>query len=215
MSNPESFIDEVTDEVRRDKLFTAFRKYGWIGVVAVLGIVGGAAYSEWQKSQAQAQARAFGDALLAAIEAETPAARREALAAVPAGGEDAALVQMLLASDPAEDKAATLAALDRVIADTTQPDLWRDMAGLRRVMVAGADMALADRRAALEPLAAAGRPFRVLAAEQLAYLLVEEGKTPEAIDALQALLQDQEAPGGLRSRAAQMIVALGGTPKQG
>lgn len=215
MSNPESFIDEVTDEVRRDKLFTAFRKYGWIGVVAVLGIVGGAAYSEWQKSQAQAQARAFGDALLAAIEAETPAARRDALAAVPAGGEDAALVQMLLASDPAEDKAATLAALDRVIADTTQPDLWRDMAGLRRVMVAGADMALADRRAALEPLAAAGRPFRVLAAEQLAYLLVEEGKTPEAIDALQALLQDQEAPGGLRSRAAQMIVALGGTPKQG
>lgn len=215
MSNPESFIDEVTDEVRRDKLFTAFRKYGWIGVVAVLGIVGGAAYSEWQKSQAQAQARAFGDALLAAIEAETPAARRDALAAVPAGGEDAALVQMLLASDPAEDKAATLAALDRVIADTTQPDLWRDMAGLRRVMVAGADMALADRRAALQPLAAAGRPFRVLAAEQLAYLLVEEGKTPEAIDALQALLQDQEAPGGLRSRAAQMIVALGGTPKQG
>lgn len=215
MSNPESFIDEVTDEVRRDKLFTAFRKYGWIGVVAVLGIVGGAAYSEWQKSQAQAQARAFGDALLAAIEAETPAARRDALAAVPAGGEDAALVQMLLASDPAEDKAATLAALDRVIADTTQPDLWRDMAGLRRVMVAGADMALADRRAALEPLAAAGRPFRVLAAEQLAYLLVEEGKAPEAIDALQALLQDQEAPGGLRSRAAQMIVALGGTPKQG
>ena len=215
MSNPESFIDEVTDEVRRDKLFTAFRKYGWIGVVAVLGIVGGAAYSEWQKSQAQAQARAFGDALLAAIEAETPAARRDALSAVPAGGEDAALVQMLLASDPAEDKAATLAALDRVIADTTQPDLWRDMAGLRRVMVAGADMALADRRAALQPLAAAGRPFRVLAAEQLAYLLVEEGKTPEAIDALQALLQDQEAPGGLRSRAAQMIVALGGTPKQG
>jgi len=215
LSNPESFIDEVTDEVRRDKLFTAFRKYGWIGVVAVLGIVGGAAYSEWQKSQTQAQARAFGDALLTAIEAETPAARRAALAAVPAAGEDAALVQMLLASDPAEDRAATLAALDAVIADTTQPDLWRDMAGLRRVMVAGADMPLADRRAALQPLAAAGRPFRVLAAEQLAYLLVEEGKTPEAIDALQALLQDQEAPGGLRSRAAQMIVALGGTPKQG
>ncbi|MFD1808819.1 hypothetical protein ACFSHQ_13850 [Gemmobacter lanyuensis] len=40
MSNPESFIDEVTEEVRRDKLFATFRKYGWIGILAVLGIVG-------------------------------------------------------------------------------------------------------------------------------------------------------------------------------
>lgn len=215
MSNPESFIDEVTEEVRRDKLFAAFRRYGWIGVVAVLGIVGGAAYNEWQKSQAQTAARAFGDALLAGIEAETPQARRAALAAVPATGEDAALVQMLLASDPGEDRAATLAALDAVIADASQPDLWRDMAVLRRVMVAGAEMPLADRRAALEPLAVPGRPFRVMAAEQLAYLLAEEGKAPEAITALQTLLDDQESPGGLRSRAAQMILALGGTPKQG
>ena len=36
MSNPESFIEEVTEEVRRDRLFAAFRKYGWIGVLLVL-----------------------------------------------------------------------------------------------------------------------------------------------------------------------------------
>ena len=30
MSNPDSFIEEVTEEVRRDKLFALFRKYGWI-----------------------------------------------------------------------------------------------------------------------------------------------------------------------------------------
>ena len=48
MSNNESFIDEVTEEVRRDRLFAMFRKYGWIGVVLVLGVVGGAAYTDWQ-----------------------------------------------------------------------------------------------------------------------------------------------------------------------
>ena len=42
MSNPDSFIEEVTEEVRRDRLFALFRKYGWIGVVLVLAIVGGA-----------------------------------------------------------------------------------------------------------------------------------------------------------------------------
>ena len=69
---------------------------------------------------------------------------------------------------------------------------------------------VADRRAALDPSAAPGRPFRTLALEQMAYLLVEEGKTDEAISALTALMSDQEAPGGLRSRAEQMVVALGG-----
>ena len=41
MSNPDSFIDEVTEEVRRDRLFAIFRKYGWIGAVLVALIVGG------------------------------------------------------------------------------------------------------------------------------------------------------------------------------
>jgi hypothetical protein len=45
VSNPDSFIDEVTEEVRRDRLFGLFRKYGWIGLVVILGIVGGTAWS--------------------------------------------------------------------------------------------------------------------------------------------------------------------------
>lgn len=215
MSNPESFIDEVTEEVRRDRLFLMLRRYGWIGVALVVAIVGGAAYVEWHKARTETAAQGFGDALMGALEAETPEARRAALAAVPVTGEQVAVLNLLLASDPAEDKAASLAALDKVAADAALPPMWRDLAQLRRVMLAGADMALADRRAALEPLAQPGRPYRTLAAEQLAYLLAEDGKAAEAIAALQALLEDQDAPGGLRSRAAQMIVALGGEPQQG
>ena len=41
VSESDSFIDEVTEEVRRDKLFAVFRKYAWIGVLAVAAIVGG------------------------------------------------------------------------------------------------------------------------------------------------------------------------------
>ena len=76
MSNPESFIDEVTEEVRRDKLFAAFRKYGWIGGLLVAVVVGGTAWTEWRKSTEAAAAQAFGDAILTATEAETPEARR-------------------------------------------------------------------------------------------------------------------------------------------
>ena len=54
----------------------------------------------------------------------------------------------------------------------------------------------------------------MLAAEQLAYLLIEDGKPDEAIAALAALMQDQEASGALRARLGQMITALGGTLPQ-
>jgi hypothetical protein len=210
VSNPDSFINEVTEEVRRDRLFALLRKYGWIGGVLVLAIVGGAAWNEWQKAQHVARAEAFGDAMLDALDLGGSAERREAMATVPATDAQIALRSLMVASDPAEDKAATLAALDALIADATQPEIYRDMAQLRRVMVAGADLPLADRRAALEAISAPGRAFRTLAAEQLAYLLIEEGNTEAAIAALSALMQDQEATQGLRGRAAQIITALGG-----
>ena len=182
MSNPDSFIDEVTEEVRRDRLFRLFRKYGWIGVVIILGLVGGTAWTEWSKSRAESRAQAFGDAVIDALDQGTP-----------------------------EDKAATLAALDKVANDTSLSPAYRDLAVLRRVLVAGADQPLAERRSALEGIAGPGRPYRVLAEEQLGYLLIEEGKTDEAIAALTALLQDQEASGSLRARLGQMVTALGGT----
>jgi hypothetical protein len=214
LSNPESFIEEVTEEVRRDRLFKLFRKYGWIGVVLVLGIVGGTAWNEWSKSKAEARAQAFGEAVIDVMDLGTPAERREGLAAIPAEGAQASLLQLILATDPREDKAGSLAALEKVAADATLPAAYRDLAVLRRVLVADADLSLDERREALKSIAAAGRPYRMLAEEQLAYLMIEEKKTDEAIAALSALMQDQEATGSLRARVGQIITVLGGKPPE-
>ena len=210
MSIPDSFIDEVTDEVRRDKLFAAFRKYGWVGIVLVLLIVGGAAYSEWQKSTAAARAEAFGDAALAALQ-KPGAERAGAVAALPADKDQKAILELLMAANPAGDTAASLAALDALAADAAMPQVYRDLAVLRRVAVAGVGQPLADRRTALQGVAIPGRPFRTLAEEQLAYLMIEEGKKDEALKALTALIQDQEAPKAMRQRLGLVITALGGT----
>lgn len=211
MSTPDSFVDEVTDAVRRDRLFAAFRKYGWIGVLAVVLIVGGAAFNEWQKARANARAQGFGDAIMAALEKTDPAERTAALTAVAADADQTALLALLKASNPSADKAAALAALDALAADPARPQIYRDLAVLKRVAIAGTDQPLADRRAALAALDVAGRPLRVLAEEQLAYLLIEEGKKDDALKALIALVQDQEAPSGLRQRLGLAITALGGT----
>ena len=36
MSDTDSFIDEVTEEVRKDRLYGYLRRYGWIAVLVIL-----------------------------------------------------------------------------------------------------------------------------------------------------------------------------------
>lgn len=218
MSNSDSFFNEVAEEVRRERLFRLFRRYGWIGAVLVALIVAGAAWNEWQKARDRAAAQAFGDAVLTALDAPDSAARAAALAAldVPAGSDEAAaLVALMIAGeaaggDPAA-RAAALAALGPVAADESLAPRYRDLAILQRALLDdGADPAA--RRAALEPLTAQGRPYRSVVQEQLALLALSEGDTDTARNLFAALQDDPEAPQGLRQRAAQLIVVLGGMP---
>ncbi|KPN62020.1 hypothetical protein SAMN04488527_1186 [Aliiroseovarius crassostreae] len=208
MSNPENFIDEVTEEVRRDKLFALMRKYGWIGVTGVLLLVGGAAYNEWSKAQAQAKAEAVGDAILAAEELEDRAARAKMLQGVPAEG-DAKAVLSLLAADAEEGGTS----LERLAQDASLSKVYRDLAALKLVMQAGTDMEPQQVAEHLEPLLVAGAPFRVMAEEQMALVELAQGQKDAAISRLQALLSDEEASQALRQRASQLIVALGGVPE--
>ena len=50
MSLNDSFIKEVSEEVRRDKLFKYLKKYSWIGIIAIIIIVCIVAYNEWKKN---------------------------------------------------------------------------------------------------------------------------------------------------------------------
>lgn len=211
MSNSDNFMNEVADELRRDRLFGALKRFGWIAAVVALGIAGGAAWFGWQDRTDDASARALGDRLFASLEAETPEARRAALDGAVMPGTQGALVALMQASDPEQDKAATIAALDSVIADASLPAVFHDLAVLRKVLVAGTDLSVDERRALLQPLTAPGQPYRPLAMEQLAYLDIEAGQTQAAIDGLTALLTDQQAPADLRQRVTQVITALGGS----
>ena len=57
MSNPDSFIDEVNEELKRDRLFAGIRKYGWIAVLAVVVAVGATSWNEWRKARDEASNR--------------------------------------------------------------------------------------------------------------------------------------------------------------
>ena len=210
MSNPDSFIDEVTEEVRRDKLFALMRRWGWIGIVAVLIIVGGAAYVEWQAAREVRLAQETGDAVLAAMEAPDPEARIAALEGVDAPG-DARVVLALIQAAETQDPAQADGTLASITENEAYPVLYRDLAALKRVLVPNSTLSPDEKIAVLEPLTIAGGPFRVLAEEQMALAEIAAGNNDAALERLNALMNDAESTDGLRQRAEEMIVALGGT----
>lgn len=217
MSNPDSFIDEVNEELRRDRLFAAIRKWGWVAALGVVVLVGGAAWNEWRKAQAESQARAFGDQIIAALDAEDPAARRDALAAVTAAGAQSGILNLLLAAveiDAGRTDGA-LAALAAVEADASLPASYRQIAALKRVILAGDRLPIAEREATLTGLATPGQTFRPLALEQLALLALEAGQRDVALERARALLQEADVSDGLRQRVQQLIVILGGETANG
>lgn len=212
MSETDSFIDEVTEEVRRDRLFRTFRRYGWIAVALVVLLVAGAAWNEWRKAAARAEAQAFGDAILTALEKPERPDRAAALAAVePPGTDGQAVVGLLTAAEESEADAAGAAARLLALADNPEvPQVYRQIATLKAVTIPDSGLSAEDRAMRLEGLAPVGGLVRLLAEEQLAMIEIETGDKTAALTRLTAIAEDAEATAGLRQRVSQVIVALGG-----
>ncbi|EEE37912.1 hypothetical protein RKLH11_1751 [Rhodobacteraceae bacterium KLH11] len=216
MSDADSFIEEVTEEVRRDRMYLLLRRWGWVGVVAVVAIVGGAAFNEYRKARDTSQAEALGDAILSALSENGATERVASLQAVEpqSVGGDAVLNMLLSASQiEAGSEQDAVNSLNAIATQGDLPEIYRAIASFKALLLQTDTMPVADRRQQFEALAIPGAPLRLLAEEQLALIDVAEGNTQAALDRLQALRQDAEASVDLQQRAAQLIVALGGEPQ--
>ncbi len=208
VSNPDSFIEEVTEEVRREKLYGYLRRYGWIAAAAVVALVGGAAFFEYRNAQDRALAEATGDSLIAALEAEDPAAQAEVLSAMQPEGESVAVVALWTATAQQEagDTDAAAATLSALATNGEVPPIYRDLAAFKGALLPTDDTAA--RRITLDQLSQPGKPFRPLALEQLAYLSLEEGDTDDAIATLRRIEEDAAISRTLQNRVQTLLVAL-------
>ncbi|MBI1494466.1 MULTISPECIES: hypothetical protein [Rhodobacterales] len=215
MSNTDSFIEEVTEEVRQEQLWTMVRRYGWIAGVAVIAIVGGATWNEIRKSQMETAAQAAGDGIILALETEDPQTRIQALSEARAAATSESGAANVLgfyeaaeAADAGDTaRAATLYA--EVAADSSLAQVYRDLAVLKGASLAGIDAV--EARTSLESIAAPGAAFRLLAEEQLASLDLAAGETDAAIERLQNIAVDSEITSAQRVRVLQLLEALGGS----
>ena len=214
----DSFIDEVTDDLRRDRLFLALRRFGWIVALVILAIVAAAIWREWSTARDARAGQAFGDALLAAEAATDPAARAAALEKVDASTPARAALRDLLAGGALTDagRSADAAARFQAAAQaaTAAGDrVTADLATLRAVMAQGPDMDVAERDAALTRLSAPGASFELLALELKALALVHAGRDQDAITLVRQIQQKEGLSQAQRRRLSEVLITLGVDPE--
>ena len=216
MSDTESFIEEVNDEVRRDRLFGYVRRYGWIAALLIFGVVGAAGYNEYSQAQEAAKAEALGDAMISALSENDEGARADAMADVSAEtAQGAAVLAFMTAGAQAEagDADAAAQTLQTVSNNADVPLIYRQVAAFKALTLQSDTVDTDARRAGFEALAVPGVRLRLLAEEQLALLDIEAGNTDAALTRFQMIIDDAEATAGLQRRALQAMVALGGAPE--
>ena len=216
MSDTDSFLQEVSEELRRDKLYRNIRKYGWVAILLVILIVGAATYREYLKSQAKTEAELFGTNIIDALNEKNVADRIAKLQKINAPGENAkAIVAMLLSAEATGDETQIfeMSTVSDVTEKLSIDDHYRDLLNFKILLGSSEVMDIDERVKAFEELSKPGNPFRLLAEEQIALIELELGNTDNAIQKISQILLDAELTAGLRNRATQMLIALGKDPE--
>ncbi len=218
VADSDSFVQEVTEEVRRDAMYAAWRKYGPILVGAIALVILGTAAQSWWKNSQQNAVREAGGAFIAAQSVEDSADAAEAFLKLSndSEGDYAAMAGLRAAAafgaagdvDRAVEQYETVAAMSDI------DSRLADLAKLRTVMIRSDTMEPADMLADLEPLSASGEPWRVIALEFTAAAHVRAGDEAAAIEVLSSLIEDEAATPAIQARAREMIAAFGGTPPE-
>ncbi|MEM7057758.1 MAG: hypothetical protein AAF557_09250 [Pseudomonadota bacterium] len=205
MSETDSFIQEVSEEVRQDQMFALWKKWAPAIIGGITVIVGGAAWWSWSTAEKQADAEARGGQLIAAEPGQV-----DQFTALPdqIDGPAKLLAELTAAAALAED-GQTDAAVERYVAIADRADIapeYRDIARLQAVRLGG----VSDPAAALDDMIDGNSPYRLLALEQRAAMRLGAGDVDGAHADLNTILGDPMITGALRQRALAVLTATGG-----
>ena len=211
VSDTDSFIEEVTEEVRRDRLYGFFRKYAWVGILVVVTIVGGTAFLEIQKAKAKTKAEALGSAIIEALEVSDEKERVELLANIEVSNSEAKpIVALLLAAEEisVQNYDAASRTLNAISEDQSISQIYRDMATFKFLLINYNRLEVELLIAGFEELASPGNPFRLLAEEQIALQRLKNKDYDTAIDSLKSILDDAELTDTIKQRVSQLLISL-------
>ena len=209
MSDTDSFIQEVTEEVRRDKMFAFWKKWGLAIGIVITAIVAATAAWTWLDHQAREAARERGALFL---ETEPEDVEAQALLVEQIDGAAAVVARMRYAAALAAsgDRAGASAAWRAIAAEPDLTATYSDLVLLQAIRADATTGKPLDLIGELGPLIGGDAPYRLLAMELRAALYLNAGDVTAAHEDLRRILDDPSATEDLRIRAQEGLLATGG-----
>jgi hypothetical protein len=212
----EAFYREVDEELRREQVRRAMRRYGVAAVVVLLlflGAVGGYLWWQQEKEKRAGEQAETLNAIFEDIGAGRSKGIDERLDKVANDGgpgyRAAALLTKAAVAVQTGNDAAAITAYKAVAQDEDFAQPYRDLAIIRQTALEYDTLAPATVIERLKPLAVSGNPWFGSAGEMVAIAHLKAGKPELAGPIFAAIAKDQNVPETIRSRARQMAGSLG------
>ncbi|MGB8275848.1 MAG: tetratricopeptide repeat protein [Alphaproteobacteria bacterium] len=208
-------FQEVEEDLRRDQFAKLWRRYGTYVLVAAAAIViATAGFVAWKQHRLN-QRLAEGNQFAVAVQLANDGKMREASEAFAAMAERSAdgyamLARLREAALLARqgDLAAAVRAYDALAKDASDPAV-RDLATLQSAALSLDSADAGELKAKIDPLTVPGNAWRYSALELSALLAQRTGDRTRAHEILAQIKEDAGAPSGIRTRAAELLDALG------
>jgi hypothetical protein len=179
----ESFLREVDENLRRDRMEDFAKTYGkWLIAAVVFFLVAVGGYLFWQNKQKEKAA---------------------------AQSEELTSIYNQVGNGGVEGAKKKLQPLESASNDGGIPDAYRNLALIRTTALEFDQMKGADVVARLAPLTKPGDPWFGSAGELTAMAYLKDGQKDKAARLFAAIANDKQAPDTIRNRAAQIAGTLG------
>lgn len=212
----EAFLREVDEELRRDQLAHAWRRWGVVGIAAVLGALLLLAGWLWWQHHREQQAGVEGEQLQAAFEQINGGQAKQAAAALqPLERSRSAgyrALAQLTAADlllQKNDAKGAIAKFSAVANDTSLGQPFRDLALLRQTAIEFDTLPPERIVERLRPLTVPTNPWFGSAGEMTAAAYLRQNRRDFAGKLYGQIARADTVPETLRQRAVQMAGLLG------
>jgi hypothetical protein len=212
----DTFVKEVDENLRRDRIRDFFKNNGGYLVAAVilfLAASGGAIwYQQHREQRAEAEVEQLSQIYKQISLADTqkvPQQLDDLSNAGSKGVDAAALFTRAALAIQQNDTKTALATYKQISEDSSLPDPYRNAALIRQTALEFDQLQPQQVISRLEPLAKPGNPWFGSAGEMTALAMIKAGKTQQAGQLFAALAKDKDVPDSIRNRAVQISGSLG------
>ena len=216
MANPESFLEEVAEEVRRDRLFKFFKKNGWIIAFVVLATLCISITYEWRKNSEISRAKSNGDLLTLALEKSQKGNLEELLDLLSDNSpylrpsSDLMAVTKLyyaeLLYNIYNDSSESMSVLKEIFSNESVSTTLRQLAKIKYLLLFSGDNKV--KQDLIDELSSPDNHYRFLAQEHKVQTYLASGMSDEANRQSDILLNDLEVSEQQKRRLMDLKLAI-------